>query len=295
MGNALSAFTLDAVIDEVVPKPPRVVIYGPHKIGKTTFAMAFPGAIMLQTEDGEGSQRFKRFPKRITEYGQFMTALGALYTGEHDYSACVLDSLDWLEPIIWRETCRRHNKASIEDFDFGKGYVFADEVWAEVFTGFDALRNERNMAIVCTAHAAVTKFISPSAEPYDRYSLKLHKKASAKVQEWADVIGFAHWQASAVSTDLGFKKRATRGISTGQRLLALEERPAWEAGNRFQLPPVMELDGAQFLALLATRYEPVGEYPAEDVTPPPPAPAAPYAAPAFLQPAAHAVSPSATE
>ncbi|MBQ0941683.1 AAA family ATPase, partial [Acinetobacter baumannii] len=112
------------------------------------------------------------------------------------------------------------------------------------------------MSIIVTAHAKVERFQSPTVEPFDRYSIDLHKRASALVQRWADVVGFCDWQQSTVSTELGFKKKAPRGVSSGQRLLALEERPAWDAKNRYQLPAVMELDAAQFLGLLAERYTP---------------------------------------
>lgn len=249
-------FTLDSLVEDVMPAPPKIVLYGPHGIGKTTFGAGFYHPILLMTEDGVGSLRIRRFPEVARSFGDIMTAIGSLYQGEHDRQTLVFDSFDHAEPLVWAEVARRHNKTSIEDFDYGKGYIFADEVWRELLAGFDALQKERGMSIVCTAHAAVTRFNSPTAEPFDRYSIKLHKRATALVQEWADVVGFAHWQTSTSSTDLGFKKKATRGISTGQRLLALEERPAWDAKNRFQLPPVMELDAAPFLGLLAERYTP---------------------------------------
>lgn len=260
------SFTLDAVVEDVVPAPPKVVIYGVHGVGKSTFGASFPNAILLMTENGIGSLRVRRFPKVVEAYADLMTALGALYTGEHDRQTLVLDSLDWLEPIVWKETARRHGKESIEGFDYGKGYIHADDVWSEVLDGFDALQRERGMSIVCTAHAAVTRFQSPVVEPFDRYSIKLHKRASALVQEWADVVAFAHWQTMTTETDLGFKKKAVRGVSSGQRLLALEERPAWEAKNRFQLPAVMPLDPAQFLGLLAERYTPAPMVDAESST-----------------------------
>jgi hypothetical protein len=248
-------FTLDHIVEDVVPAPPKLILYGPQGIGKTTFGAGFYDPILLPTEEGWGNLRVKRWPK-VDTFHDVMTALGSLYTAAHDRQTLLLDSLTSLERLVWAETARRHGRDGIEGWDYGKGYVFADEVWNEVLAGLDALQREKGMSIVCTAHAAVQRFQSPTVEPFDRYTIDLHKRASALLQRWADVVGFAHWQTSTTSTDLGFKKKATRGISTGQRLLALEERPAWEAKNRFQLPPVMELDAAQFLGLLAERYTP---------------------------------------
>jgi hypothetical protein len=249
-------FTLADCVEGVSAQPPKIIVYGPHGVGKTTFGAGFANPILLMTEDGVGALQIRRFPRQVTTYAELMTALGALFNGDHDRETLLLDSLDWLEPIVWAETADRHNKTSIESFDYGKGFIFADDVWGEVLDGLDALQRERGMAIVCTAHAEAIRFQSPLTEPYDRYRIKLHKRASALVQEWADVVGFAHWQQAVATTDLGFKKKASRGISTGQRLLALEERPAWEAKNRYALPPVMPLDTQQFLALLSERYTP---------------------------------------
>ncbi|MFN9202439.1 MAG: ATP-binding protein [Gemmatimonas sp.] len=259
------SFTLDDIIDDIQPEPPKMIIYGPQGIGKTTFGAAFYNPVLLPTEKGWGNLRIKR-TRHIETYGDLMTIVGALYTGQHDYGTALLDSLTSLERLVWAETARRHGEQSIEGWDYGKGYIEADEVWNEVLTALNALQSERQMSIVCTAHATVTRFNSPTAEPYDRYDIDLHKRANALVQRWADVVGFCHWQTSTTSTDLGFKKKATRGISTGQRLLALEERPAWQAKNRFQLPPVMELDASQFLGLLAERYTPAPVVGAESST-----------------------------
>lgn len=249
------SFTLDGVIEDLAPEPPKMIVYGPAGIGKTTFAAGFYNPILLPTEKGWGNLRIKRFPQ-IETYHDLMTALGALFTDAHEFGTAVLDSLTSLERLVWAETARRHGKPGIEGWDYGKGYIEADEVWGEVLEGLSGLQATRGMSVVCIAHATVTRFNSPTAEPFDRYDIDLHKRAKALVQRWADIVGFAHWQSSTVSTDLGFKKKATRGISTGQRLIALEERPAWEAKNRFQLPPVMELDANQFLGLLADRYTP---------------------------------------
>lgn len=260
------SFSLDTIVHGITPKPPKGIIFGPHGIGKTTFGAGFPNPILLMTEDGVGSLSVPRFPRVATTFHELMEAIGALYQGEHNRQTLILDSFDWTEPLVWAETARRHNKASIEEFDYGKGYIFADEVWGELLDGLDALQRDRGMSILCTAHASVSRFQSPMVEPYDRYVIKLHKRASALVQEWADWVGFAHWQTSTTSTDLGFKKTATRGVSTGTRLLALEERPAWEAKNRFQLPPIIPLDSALFLGLLSERYTPAPTL-AADTTP----------------------------
>lgn len=113
------------------------------------------------------------------------------------------------------------------------------------------------MAVLLLAHHAIKRFDAPETEPYDRYQIKLHTLASALVQEWADVIGFAHYPVMTTKSEVGFGRRVTRGVSTGERRLYLTERPAFIAGNRFGLPESLPLSWDAFAAALA-RPTPAG-------------------------------------
>lgn len=66
-----------------------------------------------------------------TSYADVVEALDALLNEEHAYSTVVIDSVDWLEPLVWAATCRRNGWASIEAPGFGKGYAKALAVWRE--------------------------------------------------------------------------------------------------------------------------------------------------------------------
>ena len=55
-----------------------------------------------------------------------------LATEPHEFKPLVFDTIDWLEKLLAEDICKRANKASIEDFGYGKGYV----VLAEEFTKF---------------------------------------------------------------------------------------------------------------------------------------------------------------
>ena len=274
--------SLAAITRGTTPLPPRVVVYGAHGIGKTTFGVSAPNPIALRTEDGLAALAVPTFPL-ITEYAELMQALTTLYIETHDFQSLVLDSLDWLEPIVWQETARRHNESSIESFGYGKGYIAAAEVWAEVLEALNALRL-KGMTIICLAHAEIKRFDAPDSEPYDRYQIKLHKRAADLIQEWADVVGFAHYEVFTESTDVGFNKKVTRGTGGTARKLAVEERPAYNAKNRFQLPAELPLtvrresgrvEGAwpEFAAAIAAAY-------AGDIG----APALPASAPSSTEP-----------
>ena len=87
-------------------KPPRILAYGVHGVGKTSFAASAGAPVFLQTEDGLGLIDAPSFGLLKT-YDEVMEAIGALYSEDHDRKTVVIDSLDWLEPLIWAQACWR--------------------------------------------------------------------------------------------------------------------------------------------------------------------------------------------
>lgn len=227
---------------ERVP-PPVMVVYGTHGVGKTTLAVGAPSPVLLRIENGLGELDVANWP--IGSFSEVMQAIGELYSAEHEFKSLVVDSLDWLEPLVWAETCARNSWATIESPDFGKGYVAADKVWREYLEGIAALRDERGMTIIQLAHEAIVNFKSPDTEPYDRHTIKLHKRASALVQENADIIGFLGYRVSVLKSGTDPKRQINRGVGGGQRVLNLEERPAFVAKSRFTVPSAIDLPTSQ--------------------------------------------------
>lgn len=230
------------------PKPPRIIIYGPHGIGKNTFLASAPSPVLIDIEGGHpAGSPLDAFPQ-AKSFQDVMEAMGALYTEDHGFETVGIDSLDWLEPMVWAETIRRHNVeeptkqwTDIESAGYGKGYLATLDVWAEYFEAIDALRNDKGMVVIQTAHAEVKRFENPETEPYDRYQIKLHKLASAKAQEHADMVLFANFKTSVTKVDVGMKK-VSRGVGSGQRVMYTQERPSALAKNRHNLPPELPLD-----------------------------------------------------
>lgn len=251
------ALSLKDLNSSATMRPPRIVIYGPHGVGKNTFASSAPSPVLIDIEDGQPAGL--GVPSlRVTNFTELMEALGALYSEEHDFGAVIVDSLDWLEPIFHREAIRRNNAANpnkpwetIEDAGYGKGYILALDPLREYLDGINALRNDRGMAIIQTAHAEVKRFDSPESEPYDRYQIKLHKQASALVQEHADMVLFANYKTSVTKAEVGPKKTVARGVGGGTRVIYTEERPAFLAKNRHNLPPELPLDWGALAAAMA--------------------------------------------
>ena len=230
------AFDLSSITRGKRLRAPKIVIYGPPKVGKSTFAAMAPNAVGIITEEGLDNIDVPSFPQ-AKSVGDVMQAIATLFTEPHDFTTVFVDSLDWLEPLILAKVCQDNKVTNIEQIGFGKGYIFADDLWKQFFEGLDALRS-KGMTIICIAHEQVTKVKNPSlSDDYDAYSLKLNKRATALVNEWADIIGFAQHEVFTRQVDPANKlNKDVKAISNGVRKLHLNPHPAYVAGNRYGIP-----------------------------------------------------------
>ena len=181
------AINLQAISRNTSIQPPRIMIYGPHGLGKTTFGASAPAPIFVLTEDGLGRLEADHFPvaKSLKDVQEALSSL----KGKHDFQTVVIDSLDWLDNLIWEQI---NTQYEAKDLAYGKGAVIAADLWRKVLEDLNALR-AMGMASILLAHCEIKRFDSPEVEPYERYQPKLQARSSALVQEWCDIGGFANY------------------------------------------------------------------------------------------------------
>ena len=255
--------SLAAIQTKAKAKPSIVIIYGPSGLGKTTLAVGSKNPIVLQTEEGLGiltnNREIPHFPL-AKDYDTFYGYLKSLVDADElDYSTLVVDSLDWLEPLIFAKTCEAHKQASIESFGYGRGYVEALKYWREILDMVNRLRNEKKMRIVLIAHNQIKAFHDPSTEAYDRHELKLNKHASALCLEASDMCLFLNYKKGTVKVQ-GNKGLTNKTVQSG-RVLVTTESPAAVAKNRYGLPeeiPVVE-EGEDFIVRAEKTWAEIGK------------------------------------
>jgi hypothetical protein len=229
------------------PMPPRILLYGTEGIGKSTCASRTPKPIFIQTEDGLGEIDCHKFPL-ARSFDDVLATLAELHTEQHDYQTVVIDSLDWLERMIWDLLCKNYGVSSIEKVDggYGKGYVHAMTYWRQVVDRLALLRSDRSMMVVLVAHAKVERFEDPEEAAYDRYSPRLNKHAAALVAEWCDAVLFATRKIVTRTETGAFNrprvKAAAVGKDGGERILRCIGGPSCIAKNRYGLPAELPLD-----------------------------------------------------
>lgn len=237
--------------ERVIPAP-IVVVHGSPGIGKTTFAASAPSPIFICTEDGLANNSVDSF-SIATSFNEVINNMGMLYTENHDYKTVIIDSLSALEPMIWQQVATDNNASNVEAIGYGKGYVLATDYWFQFLQGIIALRS-KGMLPVLIAHSEIVRYEAPDSEPYDRYQIKLHKRAFHLLYERADIIGFAYAKpilerigdAPTIKEQQKGVKGKYRAVTTSNRSLFLVEKPSFIAKNRYGFPDYIPLSWEAF-------------------------------------------------
>lgn len=231
------------IISGVIPSAQKIVIYGPEGIGKSTFASKFPDPLFSDTEGSTKKLNVNRLENPSS--WQMLLQQAEYVKLNRPCKTYVIDTADWAEKLCSQAVCSRANKSGIEDFGYGKGYVYLKEEFGKLLNLLEDIV-ETGIHVVFTAHSILKKFEQPDEMgAYDRYELKLTKYVAPLVKEWADTILFANYKTYVISDENGKKK-----ASGGNRVMYTSHHPCWDAKNRDNLPEELPFDFEQIKHIL---------------------------------------------
>lgn len=216
--------------------PLKIVIYGPEGIGKSTFAARFPRPVFIDTEGSTKHMDVARTP-RPASWAMLMEQVRYFRDHPGEFATLVIDTADWAEQLCITDLCARSKKPGIEDFGYGKGYIYLAEDFERLLNLLEEVI-EHGMNVVATAHAKMRKFEQPDEMgAYDRWELKLQKTTAPLLKEWADMVLFANYKTHTIHTDDG--KIKAQG---GKRVMYTTHHPCWDAKNRHGLSEELPFD-----------------------------------------------------
>ena len=238
----------------------KMLVYGPEGVGKTTFASQVPGSVFIDTEGSTRHMDVARFDAPM-ELGDVLNDLNYVLGHPDEFGAVVIDTVDWLEKLIFNTVCIEKKIANIEDIGYGKGYVYAKQKMQQLLELLQSIV-DRGVHVVLVCHSMIRKFELPDEMgSYDRYMLKLNEKNIAPiVKEWVDLMLFVNYRTDIVTDTDGKTKKGKGGQ---KRIMYANHSACWDAKNRFGLPDEMPFEYGQ-IAHLFGEAKPVEATSAEE-------------------------------
>ena len=243
-------------------KPRRCLLYGTNGIGKSTFANAAPNPIFIQTEEGLSDIDVNAAFDFGHNFDTVLAQLYWLYTDDHDYKTVIIDTLDFLERLIWKEVAKDEGKDGVADIGYSNGYKLALKYWEKILDALNALWNTKNLNVILLAHAKTATIKDPENGPYDKYMPKLHDLPSDMLQDWCDEVFFCRHKLYITEHGDGFNK-SQKATDSGQRVIYCAEGGTHAAKNKLGLPSEIPLDFAVYQEYIdknkASKTKPVAE------------------------------------
>lgn len=242
----MSEISLDTIEKGKYVKPWITLVYGPEKIGKTTFAADSESPIFLDTQDGSFNHAVDRWA--VKSWEDILEAVKVLTEKDHAYKTLVIDTISDVEAFLWNHICRKERKKSIEKCcgGYSRGYNVAVELWRVLLNDIKIMQREKEINVLLIGHKGINKYSNPSGPDYDKYDIKLHKKASELFRELSDNLLFADFKVFVQKDE----KEKAKAFGGEERILYTVGKAAFNAGNRHNLPPEMPMSWDAFIAAM---------------------------------------------
>lgn len=239
-------------------RPVVATILGDAGLGKTSLAATFPKPIFIRAEDGLSSipeaQRPEAFP-RLHAVEDLWVQLAALVKEDHGYDTVVIDSVTALEVMFVDyviETDPKNPKGIQQAHGgYGAGRDMVSSMHRRVRKAAEMLV-ERGVNVVFVAHADTVRIEPPDADPYTKFSMRLHEKSMQPYVDNVDLVGFLRLETFV--TGDGERKKA---ISDGTRQLVCHAVASNVSKNRFGITEPIEVkQGENPLAAFIPQLKP---------------------------------------
>jgi GTPase SAR1 family protein len=229
----------------------KCLLYGPEGIGKSTFSSKFPNPVFIDTEGGTDYMEVSRTPKP-SSWTMIMEQVKYFINHHAELGTLVIDTVDWAEKMCIEHVCASKQVKGIEDFGYGRGYIYLAEEFGRLLNLLDELMN-KGVHILLVAHASMRKFEQPDElGSYDRWELKLGKKTAPLVKEWVDTILLANYKTLVINVDGQGAQKGKNKAQGGKRIMYTSHHPCWDAKNRWDLPEELPFEFAAIAHCIPT-------------------------------------------
>lgn len=227
-------------------QPPRIVLNATEGWGKTSCGAYAPKPLLLMSSDETGYDTLAgaglvpEIPADVVRdwkhLNDILTKLGNEAT--LPYKTLILDATGGFEKMCHLFVCKRDFSGDWGEKGFSafqRGYDVAVPEWTDMLVKLDRIRN-KGVMIILLGHTKVGPYKNPTGNDFDRFTSDLHAKTWGVTHRWADAVLFGKFVTITET-----KKNKTKGIGGEERILYTEWRDAYDAKNRYGMPPEIEI------------------------------------------------------
>jgi hypothetical protein len=231
------------------------LVYGVDGIGKSSFGAQFPNPLFVGPEKGTSFLNVARV-EDIKTWKSFVDAIDEIIKElpNLEFETIVIDSLDWLEPLIHQFICEKYKVDNLVKASggYGNGYKEAFDMQVQLKNKLSIINEKKHVLLI--AHSQVKQFNDPQTETaYDRFELKLHESSSVSPRGmWREFVDFMFFiNKDVFTTGEGKSARATEnGI-----YLYTSRTPAFDAKRRVFMPDKIKYETSGMFDLILSYFK----------------------------------------
>lgn len=232
---------------------PRIILQAVEGWGKTTIGAYTPSPIVLMAPGETGydtllqSSLVPSVPAyELESWADLLGWLDQLAENRQGCDTLVGDALGGFERLCHEMVCDREFKGDWGEKGFEgykRGYEVAIAEWLGMLSRLDKL-HKQGMMILLLGHSKVKTFKNPLGPDYDRWVCDVHDKTWSVTHKWADAAMFGNYLTVIQDEKKAERQGKGKAIGGTDRVLYTERRDAFDAKNRYGMPPEIWLPTA---------------------------------------------------
>jgi hypothetical protein len=174
----------------------------------------------------------------IEKWPELLASLEALSTSKSEHNLIAIDALGGAERMCHQHVCDAQFEGDWSDKGFGsyqRGFDISIGEWLKLLAILEWFK-EQGVDVLLLSHVQVRPFKNPMGDDFDQYKSDVHHKTWAVTHKWSDACFFMTFL-----TDVREKDGKKKGVGGTTRILYTERRDAFDAKNRYGMPPVIQL------------------------------------------------------
>lgn len=221
--------------------PPRIFVYGPSGVGKTTFAAESQDPCFISAEAGHSEMDVKSYVfaksngrervHAVTWEEMLKACSDKDLLGEKGGRTMVFDGFGAMESLCASFVCKRERWTDIGSPGFGNGEKALLAEMGKLLAAIEEMWSA-GKAIILVAHEKLEKIKNPEGSEYQRHAPALttanNADVAGKVIGWCDAVLFARPEIEIAEIN----KRAI-GVSTGRHILHTQGAAGFVAKCRY--------------------------------------------------------------